>query len=106
MCCDETNAAPSKNVDFFVYGGLVLDADQLGPLTEDIARIRADAGFSANDSLKFRTSSRPEAIGQEEWTEAKAKTIASCRQHDAEFIACLIHHKIAKEIGRASCRER
>jgi len=96
MCCDETNASPSKNVNFFVYGGLVVDADQLGPLSEDIAAIRIKSGFGADDSLKFRTASRPEALDRDEWTNSKSKTIKSCREHGAKFIACLILHQIAK----------
>jgi hypothetical protein len=96
MCCDETNAAPSKNIEFFVYGGLVVDAAQIGPLSEDISHIRKVTNFGLDDSLKFRTSSRPANMDQADWTNAKAQTITACRDRGVTLIAYVIHHRIVR----------
>ena len=96
MCCDESNAQPSKNVDFFVYGGLAISADKVGALSDDIGKIRREFGFNAESSLKFQSASRPSDLAHETWTLAKAATIDACVSHGAELIAVTIHHKIAE----------
>ena len=96
FCCDESNAQATKNVDFFVYGGLAIHGDSIGPLSDEIDACRRAAGFTADASLKFRTTSRPPNVLLEEWTGVKAATIAACKVHGAKLIAAVIHHRIAR----------
>jgi hypothetical protein len=95
MFCDETNLEPSVHTEFFVYGGLIVDADEIGPLSQEIDEIRGKRGFAWDDALKFRTGSRPTGMTIESWTQAKAETIAVCVKHGVTLVACLIHHQIA-----------
>lgn len=92
---DETNTTASELARFFIYGGLVLDAAQLQPLTKSIESIRLAHGLSSEDSLKFETRARPDHVSIEQYTKAKSAVIEACYEHDATLITYLILHKIA-----------
>jgi len=81
---------------FFVYGGLTFPADAIGELSKQISRIRNRRNFGPTDSFKFRSSSRPRAIDQEEFKRAKAEVMQACSEHGAKLVVTVIHHQIMK----------
>lgn len=102
LVCDETNLQELEHVKFFIYGGLLVDADAVGSLSEQLEKIRQDHGFEGGDSLKFRAGSRPRHISRKDWDCAKGKTLQACLDHDVRLVAVLVHHKITlndRQIG-------
>ena len=97
LMTDETNVTESETVKFFIYGGLILHADKLQPLTEAIEAIRIEYGLKAGDPLKFDTRARPEHVSIEDYTAAKGRVIEVCAALGTEFVSYMILHKIAKE---------
>ena len=96
LLTDETNREPGPTVKFFVYGGLILNADDLSPLDAGIAEIRRDLGYSPQDDLKFDTRCRPPCVSISTATEAKRRVIALCKELQAKFIAYVALHDIIK----------
>jgi hypothetical protein len=96
MFADETNVDPTERVQFFIYGGLVVPMESAEPLTTAIGQVRSDKAFRLHDSLKYQGSTRPRHIERDTWNEAKSAVIEACRNHNVQFIACLVHHKIAE----------
>jgi hypothetical protein len=96
LLTDETNIRPSKDIRFFIYGGLIFPIEALSVLDMGIAKIRAKAGFKPQDVLKFATSTRPNHLTAEEHTEAKREVVNLCLSTNCKFIAHIIHHDIIK----------
>lgn len=96
LLTDETNRQPSRDVKFFVYGGLVLTTEALSTLHDEIEDIRRTAGYRTGDELKFDTRSRPEYVTIEAATEAKRQVIERARQAGCVFIVHIILHDIIR----------
>jgi len=106
LLADETNSRPSASVTFFIYGGLVLPVDHLSRLDEAIAEIRGNAGYKAEDELKFNTRSRPPHVSKDAHAKAKDEVIAVCLELECRFIAHVIHHGIIKNQNPETQLER
>ena len=97
LFADETNTEPSRDVEFFIYGGLVLSGEQVEEVHAGIRQIRADLGLSHREPLKF--SGRPRRITAAEHRDAKGAVIAMLGDVGARFIAYCVHHDIAKGVS-------
>jgi len=96
LLTDETNRQPGPKVKFFVYGGLILKADDLSRLDSGVSEIRRDLGYRPQDDLKFDTRCRPDHITIEAATEAKRGVVSLCKDLSAKFIAYVALHDIIK----------
>ena len=94
---DETNVTETEKNKFFIYGGLIIHADQLHELTRRIEIIRVEAGLKPGDPLKFDTNSRPDHVSVPSYTAAKDKVVSACAEMKLDFLAYMISHKIATE---------
>jgi len=94
MFTDETNKEPTKDVKFFIYGGLLFPKDQLFKLHEEIEQIRNTAGFSSTDEFKFNTHSKPTRVSNENFKKAKDAVLELCSDLGCKFIVHVILHKI------------
>lgn len=54
---DETNATQTKQSRFFIYGGLIIDADKCAEANLLVKNIRKKYHFTAQQDLKFDTRS-------------------------------------------------
>jgi hypothetical protein len=93
---DESDLRPREGARFFIYGGLIVPATNVARLHEAIEDIRSRAGYRATDALKFSTRSRPEQVSFDDFTLAKARVIAACRDHDVRFVSYAALHAIAR----------
>jgi len=96
MVTDETNRMPQGNIEFFIYGGLFFPIDLLGPLDEEIVKIRTEAGYKPGDTFKFDTNARTNHVSIEKCTEAKRKVETFCLNNGCKFISYVILHDIVK----------
>lgn len=97
LLTDETNLEPSKDIRFFVYGGLFFGHDCISKLDSAVRAIRSKYKFNDEDLLKFNTHIRPRHISKEDYTAAKNAVIDLCLEHECQFIAYVVHHKIATD---------
>jgi hypothetical protein len=93
---DETNLEPGQDAEFFIYGGLFFPIDVHVKLNSEIDAVRRQAGYRADDRLKFDTRVRPEHVTVEAATEAKKQVVSLCLQLGARFIVYVIHHELAR----------
>lgn len=100
LVCDETNLRELGHVKLFIYGGLLVHADAVGSLSEQIEKVRQAHGFEAGDSLKFAVGSRPEHVSRPAWNAAKGETLQACLDHDVRLVAVLVHHRITLDDQR------
>jgi hypothetical protein len=96
MFGDEVLAEESAGRNFFIYGGVFIDVDELPAIHEKIERLRRDAGFGAGDSLKFSAKGRPGALSPEEHRDIKSAVIALAEEYGVTFCAYLVLQAIAK----------
>lgn len=90
--CDESNLEQRQD-DFFVYGGVAVNADDALALSETIESIRSDAGVDSSFVLKFNPA--PQNLAHEEFNYLKGEIIKAAIQHNAIFFSSLILHNIA-----------
>ncbi len=93
---DETNAQPADDVEFFVYGGVIVPNTSLISIHKKIDLLRKRAGFGGDDILKFNSRSRPDCIDEEDFADLKRKVIDDCICRDVKFVAMFVHHGIAR----------
>lgn len=86
-------------MEFFSYGGLVVEIAKLPALHAKIASIRKTYGYRPPDKLKFDTNARPSHVSVDAATAAKREVIAACIDCDCKFIAYVVLHRIARTIG-------
>ncbi len=101
LFADETNTTPKsdKGVKFFVYGGLIVPADKISLIDNEIRQLRHEAGYLKTDSLKFSANSRPKTLSDEEFAVIKQKLIGLCIKHECKLLLYVVHHEIAKSTG-------
>ncbi len=100
LLCDETNLDPaSVGVEFFVYGGLVVPAENAWTLHQRIMEIRERHGFQDGDLLKWGTRSRPHHVDTDSWNVSKGEVLAAAAELGCSLQVVLIHHNIAKDAG-------
>jgi Protein of unknown function (DUF3800) len=92
LYCDESNLE-ERNGDFFVYGGLVVDADAALSLTHAIEKIRRDAGIPSDVVLKFKPC--PDQLNHQQFSALKQAVIEAAIAHGCIFFASMILHDIA-----------
>lgn len=93
---DETNLEATKDVKFFVYGGLFFPLSVLPDLHREMGSIRRKCGFHPCDTLKFTQNNRPAHINKETYTAAKDEVLRLCEQMECRFLSFVIHHGIVK----------
>lgn len=101
---DEVNV-DSRSSDFFIYGGVSVDANQAASLSGRIDLLRQEHGYRPEDLLKFNTRERPDTISPETHREIKAKVIEEAAAHGALLFASFILHKIAASPEEARRKE-
>ncbi|QEW00115.1 hypothetical protein F6J84_08405 [Microbacterium caowuchunii] len=90
---DETNKNPVPG-HFFIVGGLVFAPEQANAIDMEMRRIRTEAGYRVNDSLKFDTNTRPAHVTIERATWAKSEVISALSAHGVRMIVYVILHDI------------
>jgi hypothetical protein len=94
LLTDETNRQPSRDIKFFVYGGLILTTETLSTLHANIDTIRSAFGYQPDDELKFDTRARPPHVTIDAATEAKRRVIDLAKRSNCKFIVHVILHDI------------
>lgn len=92
---DETNAEPTNEGKFFVFGGIILETQYLADINEKIKAIRKEAGFKNKNLFKFDTHTRPSYVSKDKFNAAKEQILNVCTKYNINFIVYLIHHNIA-----------
>ncbi|MDF7809633.1 DUF3800 domain-containing protein [Pontiellaceae bacterium B12219] len=92
---DETNQQPDGKTEFFIYGGCVIDCDDLADIGEKISKIKADNNIPKDERLKF-SYSKKSSFTYAEHKAAKEQLIDLCVDNKVVCIVCVALHKIAK----------
>lgn len=93
---DETNTEPDQG-DFFIYGGLILSADQAVSVHQSVAALRDEYELELRHKVKFAPQPRPEHLSPNEWIELKAKVLAALVDVEASFLAYCVLHTITRD---------
>ncbi len=97
LFADETNTEPTRDVEFFIYGGIVLSAEQVPEVHEGVRNIRSKLGLQHKEPLKF--AGRPNRITADKHLEAKRSVLELLREVEAQFIAYCVHHDVARGVS-------
>jgi hypothetical protein len=92
LYCDESNLE-ERSGDFFVYGGLVVDAGAALSLTQAVERIRRYFGVPNDVVLKFNPC--PDQLNYQQFSALKQALIEAALGHGCIFFASMILHDIA-----------
>ena len=98
LYCDESNLE-ERNGDFFVYGGLIVDAGAALVLTQAVDKIRRDFGVPNDVVLKFNP--RPDQLNHQQFSTLKQAVIETAAGHGCIFLASMILHDIASSADEA-----
>jgi len=82
-------------VEFFIYGGLVLTDEQVIAIHSFMSELRRDLGLRPDQSVKFSSHARPEHVRFEDWTAAKRAILQELLRLEVRFMAYAVHHSIA-----------
>ena len=104
LFADETNTTPKydRGVKFFIYGGLIVPADQLSSIDSEIRKLRNDKGYLPTDSLKFDSHSRPSSVSAEDFGKIKNQIVELAINKGCVALLYVAHHEIAKGPGLAT----
>ncbi|MDP5239757.1 DUF3800 domain-containing protein [Uliginosibacterium sp. 31-16] len=92
LYCDETNFGKNAN-DFFVYGGIVIDASNAASLSHAVEKIRKELGVPRDYTFKFNPG--PKNFSHEQFIELKSSIIKVVAEHDCKLLINLLLHDIA-----------
>lgn len=96
---DETNVTQSKQSRFFIYGGLIINANNCAEANVKVEVIRKKYNFPIKHEFKFDTRSRPKLLSIPEFSEAKNEVLDLCHELEARFMVYAVHHDIAGTQG-------
>lgn len=92
LYCDESNLE-SKNNEFFVYGGVVIEAAAALSLSKAVEKIRHDSGVPKDFVLKFNPG--PEHLNHQQFSVLKQSVIEAAIDHGCLFLTSLTLHNVA-----------
>lgn len=92
LYCDETNFKKVSG-DFFVYGGVVIEAARAESLSNAIDQARRQFGVPREHLLKFNPG--PEGMSHDKVVELKKTIMHIAVQHDCKLLVNLLLHDIA-----------
>jgi hypothetical protein len=95
---DETNTQAARDVEFFIYGGLILSDEQVAEVHEGVRGIRYDLGLGHREPLKFG-GPRPKHVSADDHRQAKQEVLELLDEVDAVFLAYCVHHRIASAVS-------
>ena len=98
LYCDESNLE-ERSGDFFVYGGIVVDAQAALSLSQSLAKIRSDAGVPSDLALKFNP--RPRHLDHRQFAALKQAVIETAVVHRCIFLTSMILHDVATSAEEA-----
>jgi len=101
---DEVNVDP-RSSNFFIYGGVSVDANQAASLSRRIDHLRQEYGYMPENLLKFTTHERPDTISPETHKMIKRRVIEEAGAHGAILFASVILHNIASSPEEARRKE-
>jgi hypothetical protein len=96
---DETNVTQSRKAKFFIYGGLLINADRALEAKSRLISIRSQRHFSPEDKFKFDTNSKPAHVSSTDFLSAKSEVLDVCSELGVQFMAYAVHHSIASQHG-------
>jgi len=102
LYCDETNL-PKQDMDFFVYGGLVVNGDAAHSMHMEIESLRRSWGLAPDAILKFNP--RPDHLNHEQFKDLKQSVIEIAVRHQCVFLTSLILHNVSKGPEEARLNE-
>jgi hypothetical protein len=92
LYCDETNFTKTPS-DFFVYGGVAIDAAVAGDLAAEIEIARVARGVPRDYVLKFNPG--PQDFSHQQFIDLKRSVIAAAVKFNCKLLINLLLHDIA-----------
>ena len=100
LVADEAVHQQTDPTKFFVFGGILVHADQVATITSQIESIRNNYGFLYSDPFKFSPNDRPPQVSREEFIQAKVEVFRLAKATDVNFIGYAMLHAIGKNGSR------
>lgn len=100
---DESNPEPTPAGAigcFLVYGAVLIDAESVSKLNDDIEEIRNDLGFLPDDKLKFSPNDRPNQISRDDHIISKERVLKAAAKRKVRTILYCAHHDIIDSRGQ------
>jgi hypothetical protein len=98
---DETNTTQTSQALFLIYGAVLIPLEHAPSIAAEIFRIRQEAGYPADAKFKFQIWSRPRSVERAKFDAAKGAVLDAARKYGVRFMACVVHHAIAKNLDPA-----
>jgi hypothetical protein len=96
MYGDEADPEEGRGQKFFLYGGIFIEHSKVWTAHLQIEELRKKAAFAPQDSLKFATSTRPEAVSAEAHRDIKSAVLALAQELGVIFCAYVFLHAIGR----------
>jgi hypothetical protein len=96
MYGDEADAEEGRGQKFFLYGGIFIEHSKAWTANVKIEELRKKAGFGAQDSLKFASSTRPKAVTADAHRDIKSAVIALAQDLGVTFCVYIFLHAIGR----------
>jgi hypothetical protein len=96
MYGDEADAEEGSGQKFFLYGGIFIEHSKAWTANVKIEELRKKAGFGAQDSLKFASSTRPKAVTADAHRDIKSAVIALAQDLGVTFCVYIFLHAIGR----------
>ena len=92
LYCDETNLEERAG-DFLIYGGLMIDGEKAGELSNAVDEIRTRRGVPRDYRLKFNPG--PEGFSHRDFIGLKQEVLSSANDFGARLLVYVVLHDIA-----------
>lgn len=102
MYSDEANLEAQENT-FFIYGGIMIDADKTRDLSNGVQSIRDELHIPQDFILKFKPC--PENISHLDFNACKQRIIQKAIETECLLLVSLIHHQVATSPDDARLKE-
>jgi hypothetical protein len=98
MYGDEADYAQNGGKRFLVCGAIFVDAERVKPLHDGVEAARRGAGFTATDSLKSNSNSKPETCTPETHLNLKNRVLELAQEDGVTFCGYVCFHEIARNL--------
>ncbi len=92
---DEAQPASRGKCEFWIYGGVAVPAQVVGPLVEELQWIKEATGIPPEKPIKFAHSFKPPEVETSEWIEACVAAKRMAAESKCVGIIVMVHQGVA-----------
>lgn len=92
---DESNRT-SIDGEFFIYGGLVVETEKLGELSQGVSNLRTEYRVPIGHPLKFSLSAMPEGWEREQFHNLRSEVLRLVTKLGGKMLIYVVLHSVAR----------